>query len=731
MTANSVRESFASWCDRPISSESAAHLSLSQTERQTLVDWLKPDSIKGMSLCLEVAFLGSPILLLQTFSISKQKWLRESLLQTALALGNDKPPPMIDTEGFLFEVVFDTAFSGGSCSHLLSAGAQSIARNVAGASPTVSNWFVCGNRTLRNAEGSRTDDESTRPRKRPRLGSAKTTSSSSLTSREAYGHPAFQPQPSSQRPHMPYPTPAPSLPPQTPLTAQPARSVERTPTPLTPLQPVPRVHESCARFDSASTPSVPAISPPGPFDSQDHTSSSAGKQLAHLDMSMLGFAGMTPFGTDTFDERAYSQDATNGLGKTSSLNRGDVTSTHAVDPSRSDPFQSMKVGFVERNIEPAHGRSSALSGHNKHAALSTSSPEMSLLFVQDHGHPYDLLQTSEAGSFTSVQSHNADTVAAGARKEMGQNVESADARYPEDFNGHPGSHAYADDPTSLSRLDEDDGTGQEVEDDQDGEHDNDHDHHCPTADDAGAQGQGAVVEALFDVCDQRRAIQEQGLVGELVWNQHSQGASTPKHVCSYSILNPPLSILSLCCSCHCRWVFWFRQQRSPGNKVIDYEEGIKKISAFSSVESFWSLWTHLSPPSALQPTTDYLLFHSAIRRPVWEDPLNITGGKWIIRLRKGVADRLWEDLVLAVIGDLFDECRSVVPPSSEDGEGDNGVKGTEESGLPEICGCTISGYPEESAQLPPSTIMEYKTNTDSMTDKSSFRNSAIDRTPLS
>ncbi len=33
----------------------------------------------------------------------------------------------------------------------------------------------------------------------------------------------------------------------------------------------------------------------------------------------------------------------------------------------------------------------------------------------------------------------------------------------------------------------------------------------------------------------------------------------------------------------CRWVFWFRQQRAPGNKIASYEEGIKKISAFSSV----------------------------------------------------------------------------------------------------------------------------------------------------
>ncbi|KAF8493277.1 eukaryotic translation initiation factor 4E class II [Russula emetica] len=186
------------------------------------------------------------------------------------------------------------------------------------------------------------------------------------------------------------------------------------------------------------------------------------------------------------------------------------------------------------------------------------------------------------------------------------------------------------------------------------------------------------------------------------------------------------------------WVFWFRQQRAPGNKITNYEEGIKKISAFASVESFWSLWTHLHPPSALLPTTDYLLFHQDVRRPVWEDPLNLPGGKWILRLRKGVADRIWEDLVLALIGDQF---AGVAPPHEDE--------------WPEICGCTISVRQSEDIlsvwnridepklrerirdriravlHLPPSTIMEYKSNNDSMADKSSFRNSIIDRTPLS
>lgn len=60
---------------------------------------------------------------------------------------------------------------------------------------------------------------------------------------------------------------------------------------------------------------------------------------------------------------------------------------------------------------------------------------------------------------------------------------------------------------------------------------------------------------------------------------------------------------------------------------------------------------------------------------MWEDPLNRSGGKWIIRLKKGVADRLWEDIVLAVVGDQFDDC---------------GKSRSSEDEPPEICGCTIS-----------------------------------------
>ena len=107
------------------------------------------------------------------------------------------------------------------------------------------------------------------------------------------------------------------------------------------------------------------------------------------------------------------------------------------------------------------------------------------------------------------------------------------------------------------------------------------------------------------------------------------------------------------------------------------------------MESFWSLWTHVHPPSSLLPTTDYLLFHSGVRRPVWEDPLNLAGGKWIIRLRKGVADWLWEDLVLALVGDQF-ACVSNPESAAAAGDGGGGGGGGAGSDMPEICGATIS-----------------------------------------
>lgn len=58
-------------------------------------------------------------------------------------------------------------------------------------------------------------------------------------------------------------------------------------------------------------------------------------------------------------------------------------------------------------------------------------------------------------------------------------------------------------------------------------------------------------------------------------------------------------------------------------------------------------------PNDFKTTTDYHLFKDGVK-PTWEDPQNKNGGKWMVRLKKGLASRLWEEVVLAIIGEQFD-----------------------------------------------------------------------------
>ena len=99
------------------------------------------------------------------------------------------------------------------------------------------------------------------------------------------------------------------------------------------------------------------------------------------------------------------------------------------------------------------------------------------------------------------------------------------------------------------------------------------------------------------------------------------------------------------------WIVWYRP---PTSKYSDYEKSTIALAHFSSVEAFWTVYTHLKRPSVLPSVSDYHIFKKSIR-PVWEDEENKRGGKWILRLKKGVSDRYWEDLLLAIVGDQFAE----------------------------------------------------------------------------
>jgi translation initiation factor 4E len=59
-----------------------------------------------------------------------------------------------------------------------------------------------------------------------------------------------------------------------------------------------------------------------------------------------------------------------------------------------------------------------------------------------------------------------------------------------------------------------------------------------------------------------------------------------------------------------------------------------------------------SSPKDLEEPTDYQMFRRGIQA-IWKDADSVHGGKWTIRLRKGLISYDWELLIMALIGEQF------------------------------------------------------------------------------
>eukprot|EP00545_Synedropsis_sp_CCMP1620_P005505 CAMPEP_0119015780 /NCGR_PEP_ID=MMETSP1176-20130426/11605_1 /TAXON_ID=265551 /ORGANISM="Synedropsis recta cf, Strain CCMP1620" /LENGTH=245 /DNA_ID=CAMNT_0006969101 /DNA_START=91 /DNA_END=825 /DNA_ORIENTATION=+ len=157
-----------------------------------------------------------------------------------------------------------------------------------------------------------------------------------------------------------------------------------------------------------------------------------------------------------------------------------------------------------------------------------------------------------------------------------------------------------------------------------------------------------------------------------------------------------------------------------------YENSIKNISTAKTVEEFWHTYNYLVRPNDLPTTTDYHLFRHGIK-PTWEDPNNVKGGKWIVRLKKGLASRYWEESMLALIGGQFagvpegEVCGVVV--SIRYSEDILGIwnKTASDRDITE----RIRDAIKKILQLPPHAHLEYKPHQSSLQDKSSFRNTQV------
>jgi len=169
------------------------------------------------------------------------------------------------------------------------------------------------------------------------------------------------------------------------------------------------------------------------------------------------------------------------------------------------------------------------------------------------------------------------------------------------------------------------------------------------------------------------------------------------------------------------WTFWYLKKSQGARTQENYEKSIKPIVAFSTVEGFWSYYNHIIRPNDLPVTSDYHLFKYPIK-PLWEDEANRQGGKWIVRLRKGLASKYWEDLILALIGEQFDSaddiCGAVLSIRFQEDIISiwNGTSDNQEVKL------LIHNKMKEIFSNTPEISIEYKCHDSSIKDNTSFRN---------
>lgn len=98
-----------------------------------------------------------------------------------------------------------------------------------------------------------------------------------------------------------------------------------------------------------------------------------------------------------------------------------------------------------------------------------------------------------------------------------------------------------------------------------------------------------------------------------------------------------------------------KEKKDSSKSALDaFKENLKKLGTFNTLEGFWQHYAHIQTPDELPQNHDIFMFRGE-KVPAWESFPN--GGCWIIKVRKhnGIIARLWEELLFACIGEIFEE----------------------------------------------------------------------------
>ena len=86
-----------------------------------------------------------------------------------------------------------------------------------------------------------------------------------------------------------------------------------------------------------------------------------------------------------------------------------------------------------------------------------------------------------------------------------------------------------------------------------------------------------------------------------------------------------------------------KSKSKPIQKEQEFFEKIIKIADVSNINEFWEVFQHLKKPNQCPTGSDYHIFKKGIF-PMWEDKLNMDGGKLSVLLTIKYANVIWEEV---------------------------------------------------------------------------------------
>jgi translation initiation factor 4E len=170
----------------------------------------------------------------------------------------------------------------------------------------------------------------------------------------------------------------------------------------------------------------------------------------------------------------------------------------------------------------------------------------------------------------------------------------------------------------------------------------------------------------------------------------------------------------------CGWCFWYDKKEKRKSK--QFAANLHKLCEFSTVEGFWRHYVHLVSPATLNNDVNLHMFRAGPNNtPMWESYPN--GGCWIVKIKKSatVLSSMWQSLLLAAIGEFFEE-PNVVGVTVAVRTRENLLSIWDVDADNECIRLRIGEKLREILSLQSGDLLEYKKHSTSLRDLSAYRN---------